>query len=401
MQALRPHAGKSPPPNDHITYGAPLKSRPLIAEQIRLKRSEPNLQAAVHRAPSLPQLVGLIGALNGALDGSHLAAMHTIVEPLHDAMQTHIETLHTGAVHPPAHSHTLGEASVVKAPALADAPIPHGLSRSGLFDVDESIRGDVEKAERYLTKSRHVRGFFKHLRSLKTPIRIQYVKDSNLQYGVGKNTVIEWDNRTYLESHDLENLLADKHCGINSSAMILLHELHHADWAISNPIGQHVLFHMPHPLYDNLEEARVVQVTNAEARQLRESIRGSHRGRMYVANGLFDRNDGVCNIKGRLPGKSDFRRLYGTDDVEAFVKNAVNPESRNRIQVTLEENTSKINTSLMQKLHKLLDRHDDLGKGLVNATDIPEIPLPAALHDMYAMHIDDAVNTAAELRGIG
>ena len=344
----------------------------------------------------------IISSLSSALDGSHVAAIQANYAPLHEALRTHVETLHTERSRPPARSSAVAEAPVLEAPPLADPPAAPRLTTSGLFNVDESILEDVEKAEIYLSQSKLVRDFFEHLHTLNTPIRIQYVKNSNNQSGVGSNTKIEWDNRTYLESHDLENLLSNEHCGINSSALILLHELHHADWAISNPIGQHLLFYMPHPLYDNLEEARVVKITNMEALELMESIRGSHRGKMYIADDLFDRNNGVCNIKGHLPEESDLKTLYGTDEADAFVNFAVDTDSRKKIQDALDDRTSTINESLMKKLGELLDRHDNVGYNLVDRTlEKPEIPLPAALHEMYATHIDDAIKIAAELRGIG
>ena len=275
------------------------------------------------------------------------------------------------------------------------------LSKSGLFQVDINILREVEQAETYLQKSPFARDLLHQLAVLETPIWVEYKKDSNQEWGSGKNTHINWDPNVYLEVHDREHLSRLGGCGTNTPALIFLHEVRHAKWAITNPIGQDILVFLTHALYTNLEEARVIWETNIDAQALHEAKRTSHHGATYSARDVTDRNYGICTNTPNPHRHHSTAAIYGLYELNPDAQFAIAVHSRLQIDEMLSQINPPINESVLQDLRSVLDTHDRLGKKIIESVKAaPQAPLPLELQREYIRHVKHAVEVAAQFDGI-
>lgn len=359
----------------------------------RFQQAQGKAVAAKTYRSGFPQLLATLSLWHGIVDGYHVATMREMFPVDTKASPTIVQA--------PQHERDTLLGPTHEAPSLKDREHTYTLTKSKLFKVDKTLLDDVEAAENYLSKSPRARKLFTRLRNAHALVTIRYQKDSDTCSGTGKNTVVHWDNKNYLESHDQENFQAPAPCGINSAALLLQHELDHADWSVSNPIGQMILYLLSHPLYDNLEEARVIRETNKVAAQLNETPRGSHHGKFHAGNGLFDRNDGICNETSTFHQVDDLSRLYGAVDASSFHELAIDPLKIAWMGTVLRDAGARVDDSAVKEVALLVKEHVRIGRSLIDRTSQPhQLPPPDDLHKKYEQHIENAIRVASKFSGI-
>jgi hypothetical protein len=185
----------------------------------------------------------------------------------------------------------------------------------------------------------------------------------------------------------------DRHCkcDVNSGALLLAHELVHANFHLNNPLGSKLLSMLSDSAFTTFEEYRTIERTNEIAAELGESSRIHHGGDFTVpSENITDFNHGECVKKYPpiyqsfevVPTKqSDRKRLY-------------------RMFINKKFPFARVFTFF--KIYKFLSMHDEFVSRISDSLLDPKLTVPkrSDLERQWSEYQNEAIQFAATFKGM-